>query len=246
MPLDPIPQGSTHTPVDIAWTRATDGAPQDLTGATLTGLIIGQNGTTRLITGTLVALAPTTSGIVRWFLSAPDVATIGIYLIRITATYADGLSDATYSDAWQVVGYQTATYDLSTNIGRVRALIPDRPINRAVFTPADDPLFSDDEITMFVAFEVGLKRAVALALETIATDEALVQKVMTVQSQTQSIETNGAATAKAILQRAAALRQQAQDEEDREEGGAFDIAEMPGTAFAERDRLYKQGQRGQY
>lgn len=125
------------------------------------------------------------------------------------------------------------TYVLINDIGKLRLIIPDRVEASAIF--------QDEELTMFLTLESGLKRAAALALETIAADEALVQKVMTTQT---GVQTNGAATAKALLERAARLRTQADEADEADEGGLFDIAEMPVDAFAERERLYKQWQRG--
>lgn len=102
---------------------------------------------------------------------------------------------------------------------RLRLLIPDR---------AGPAIFDDDELATFLALETGLKRAAALALEVIASDEALTQKVIRVQN----LSTDGAATARVLLGRAEKLRTQAAQDEEREDGGAFDIAEMPGTVFA--------------
>ena len=74
------------------------------------------------------------------------------------------------------------TYDPSTSRGRVRLMIPDRR--------PDEAIFSDVEIDTFLNIEGdSIKRAAALALETIAADEALVQKVMT----RLDLSTNGAA-----------------------------------------------------
>lgn len=118
----------------------------------------------------------------------------------------------------------------SSDTARLRLLIPDR---------VDPPVFDDDELATFLALETGLKRAAALALEVIASDEALTQKVIRVQN----LSTDGAATARVLLGRAEKLRDQATQDEEREDGGAFDIAEMPGTVFAERERIFKEWQR---
>ena len=126
------------------------------------------------------------------------------------------------------------TYTLSTQAGQLRLIIPDRNL--------DDPIFQDEELATFLVLETGLKRAAALALETIASDEALTQKVIRVQA----LSTDGAAVARVLLARAEKLRTQAEQDEAREDGGAFDIAEMPGTVFAERERIIKEWQRGDY
>ena len=122
------------------------------------------------------------------------------------------------------------TYDPATDRGRVRLMIPDRR--------ADEVIFQDREIDTFLAIEGdSIKRAAALALETIAADEALVQKVMT----RLDLSTNGAATAKALMERAQKLRDQAEDEEVV---GAFDWAEMVVDGHTETERLYKEMLRG--
>lgn len=128
--------------------------------------------------------------------------------------------------------YTPITTSVTTEVGQVRLLIMDRDTTA--------PIFADDDITAFLTLEVGVKRAAALALETIASDEALVQKVQT----TQGLSTNGAATATALMARAQKLRDQALADDERAEGGAFDIAEMPESVFSQRERIRKEWQRG--
>lgn len=100
------------------------------------------------------------------------------------------------------------TYSLATDLGKVRLILCDRDPGA--------PYFNDDEIETFLFLEnASLKLAAALALETIATDEALVQKVI----RTQKLETNGAATAKVLLDRAARLREQANIGDDGPSSG---------------------------
>jgi hypothetical protein len=119
----------------------------------------------------------------------------------------------------------TWSYDPLTDIGRVRRTIPDRV--------QVDGVFSDEEIASFIADEGDWRRATALALETIATDEALVQKVQTVQG----FQTDGARLATALFTRATALRDQA-SLADAESGAAFDIAEQVTGPFSMRERVY--------
>jgi Arc/MetJ family transcription regulator len=106
------------------------------------------------------------------------------------------------------------TYDLTTDVGRTRLLIPDRI--------PDEAIFSDEELSTFLALEGGPKRAAALALETIAADEALVQKVI----RTLDISTDGSKTAAALMARAESLREQAATEEGQSTG-AFDWVATP-------------------
>lgn len=94
-------------------------------------------------------------------------------------------------------------YDPTSTIGQVRLLIND---------VADAPTFTDTEITAFLGLVVGgsVLRAAALALDTIATNEALVSKVI----RTQDLATDGAKLSAELRARAAALRTQADDLDD--------------------------------
>lgn len=116
------------------------------------------------------------------------------------------------------------TYDPTTDVGKIRLMIPDRVENVAVF--------QDDYITAFRAIEGDNRRAAALALETIASDTAATLRVTKVLG----LSFDGAKTSDALLKRAAMLREQA-DADDAEAGGLFDWAEWGVTDFAVRDRL---------
>lgn len=128
----------------------------------------------------------------------------------------------------------TFTYDPTIPNGLVRLLIPDRIQALAIFT--------DEEITAFLGAEFQVvKRATALALETIAADRALVLQVIT----TNGLSTNGAALATAIIARAKLLREQALVEEAYAEGGSFDYAEQVTGNFAYRERMWNEIMRGE-
>ena len=86
--------------------------------------------------------------------------------------------------------------------------------------------------------EGDVRRATALALETISSDEATVLRVIRIADLT----TNGPALAAELRARAAALRQQALDAEPGE-GGGFDIAEGVFNAFGLRQKVYNDGMR---
>ena len=108
------------------------------------------------------------------------------------------------------------TYDLSTNTGKVRLLIPDNS--------EDDYIFTDEEIESFIAMtteddEVILYNATALALESIATNEALVQKVIKILD----LSTDGTKVAKELRERAEKLRELANNDVD------IDIVDMRDT-----------------
>lgn len=125
------------------------------------------------------------------------------------------------------------TYVLSTDAGRVRLLIPDNN--------ASSYVFDDDEIDAFLSLEnSNTRRATALALETIASNEAYVLKVIELLD----LKTDGAKTSDALLKRAALLRKQADDADAAEDGGSWDIAEWAVSEFAGRELLYNQWLRG--
>lgn len=124
----------------------------------------------------------------------------------------------------------TFTYVLSTDIGKCRMLIPDRVSASAIFT--------DEEITEFLSLETDVRCAAAMALETIASDQVLTLKVMTLLD----VSTSGDRVSAALLARAKLLREQAEQALGIASGG-FDIAEMVTTDFAARERLYNESLR---
>lgn len=124
------------------------------------------------------------------------------------------------------------TYDVTTDRGKTRLL--------AVDTKSTDYIFDDDEIDTFLALQSNsVYRAAALALDTIASNEALVLKRVT----SLDLSTDGPATAKALRESADQLRQQAKEAEAREDDGAFDFAEMVVDPFTRRERWWKQRNR---
>lgn len=124
------------------------------------------------------------------------------------------------------------SYVLTTTTGKIRAMIPD--------SNADSYVFEDAEIEVFYAVEGdSLKRAVALALETIASNEAMVLKVIRLLD----ISTDGAKVSDALLKRAALLRSQALDAEAATDAG-FDVAEMVIDDFAYRQHAWNETLRG--
>lgn len=125
------------------------------------------------------------------------------------------------------------TFDMATDVGKVRLLVPDRE--------ADDPFFQDDEVEALLSLEgANVRRAVALALETIASDTAMTLKAIRLLDLT----TDGPKTSDALLKRAALLRVQADLADAAEEGASFDIAEMVPNAFAWRERIRNEALRG--
>jgi len=102
---------------------------------------------------------------------------------------------------------------------------------------AADYLFEDTEIDAFLSIEgANVKRAAACGIETIASDTAMVLKVIRLLDLT----TDGARTSDALLARAKTLREQA-DAEDIT--GAFDWAEQAVNDFVYREILENEALR---
>lgn len=122
------------------------------------------------------------------------------------------------------------SYVLSTAIGKVRLLIPD---NRP-----DSYVFEDDELVAFLSLEGdSVRRAAAMALETIAADETLVLKAVRLLD----IQTDGPKVADSLLKRAKLLREQAEIDDAVAGNGAFDIAEQVYDSFGARQRWINIG-----
>lgn len=95
------------------------------------------------------------------------------------------------------------TTDPATPVGMVRLLTTD--------LDPDAALLTDEQITALLQLEGGdVRRAAAAALETIATNEALIAKKIT----SGDVSTDGPAVAQELRQRAQALREQAAADED--------------------------------
>jgi len=124
------------------------------------------------------------------------------------------------------------TYDVTTDRGKVRLLCTD--------TDAANVIFQDNEIDAFLTLmSSNILRSAALALETIAGQEVLLMKRITLLELT----TDGPAEARALLALATKLKEQADAEEAAEDGGAFDYAEMVVDSFTYRERLEKEALR---
>jgi hypothetical protein len=115
-----------------------------------------------------------------------------------------------------------ATYDITTDIGKVRALCGD--------TNTSDPLLYDEEIEVFIDLEDTIKEAAALSLETIASRQVLLLKVV----KTLDLQVDGAKVAQMLLGRAKGLRDQA-DVEASDAG--FEVADQILTEFAWRENV---------
>lgn len=128
------------------------------------------------------------------------------------------------------------TYDFTNKpvVARIRLRINDH------FSP--NIIFLDEEIEdVYNNLErESIKRTSAYLLETIASNEAYVQKVITMLS----LSTNGAAVAESLRKDAAQLRLQADEEEAFSSDGVFDIAEQVLDDFTYRELLYKKALAG--
>lgn len=129
----------------------------------------------------------------------------------------------------------SATYnpDSPDSRGQVRLLASD--------TDVADPFFQDGEIDVFLALEgANVRRAAALALETIAAQQTLLLKKLTLLNQ---VSTDGPAVAKALRERAAELRRAATEAEARD-GAVFDVAEMALDESSYAEIVYSAALRG--
>lgn len=117
------------------------------------------------------------------------------------------------------------TYDLDTDAGKVRLLISD--IGGTGGSGAEF-IFDDDEIDTFLSMESGIVyRASAVALRTIAANEAFVSK----RIQFLELKTDGPAVAKALRELAAEFDKQA----DEGASEIFDLIAIGDTDFSRRD-----------
>jgi hypothetical protein len=182
------------------------------TGATVTGTFVRPDATTVAGTVADVGLAADGGELYR---VTYDVDQAGTWAYRLSATgTADSAEQGTFYVRPNIVGGPVNTYDPTTDPGMVRLLISDTDVN-----DAERCIFTDAEIAQFLVIEAAdVKRAAAQALETIASNEALVSKVIT----SQDISTNGAAVAAELRARAQVLRDQAEEVD----GFGFDIAEF--------------------
>lgn len=120
------------------------------------------------------------------------------------------------------------TYDVSTGAGKVRLMATD--------TDTSNQLFTDAEIDAFLTLESSnLKKAAALALETIASQEALILKVL----KTADVTTDGAKLSAELRARAKGLRESA-DSDDY----TFDWAEQTLSTANAADIVYNDALRG--
>lgn len=196
----------------VEWTLSDlDGAP--VVGATVTGTVSRPSG---------VAASMTVSDDSNVYTAFYDVQEAGLHGYRLVAsgTGADA-HEGEFVAQRSVVGAEPITVDPTTDIGKIRMLSTD--------LSETDPLFTDKQITAFLAMEGGVKRAAALAIETIATSEALVSKKIRTGD---GLSTDGPAVARELRERAKQLRGQADDEADGVDDYGLDIVDFdPHAAY---------------
>ncbi|MFF3443643.1 hypothetical protein [Streptosporangium sp. NPDC002721] len=103
--------------------------------------------------------------------------------------------------------------DYTTDVGQVRLLIPD--------TDPTAQLLNDPQIEAFLRLEGSVKRAAAQALDVIASSEALVSKVISMNG----LSIDGTKVAGELRARAGELRRQVDDGDDDDSAG-FDIVDF--------------------
>lgn len=116
------------------------------------------------------------------------------------------------------------TIDYTTVAGQVRLLVPD--------TDESDLLFSDSQVAGFLALAgSNVYRAAALAVETMARNEAMLLKVVSIRGQA-GVSTDGAKLAAELRLHATSLRAEADAT-----GGDFEIAEVVQLPYQAADLL---------
>lgn len=125
----------------------------------------------------------------------------------------------------------TWTYDPSTDLGKMRLLIAD--------TDSARQIMQDEDLQAFISIAGHYWPGAAMALDAIATNEVLTQKVLTIMG----TSTDGAKVAKELRARALQLREDYKSFTPANELG-FATAEMPDGAFSREEMLLKQYMRG--
>lgn len=175
------------------WTLV-DTAGEPITGATVTGEVRLPGGGT----------APmTVNAVDNVYTATYEATTAGMhgYALHASGTGVDAY-EGSFVVRRPMLGLPPITVDPTTSIGQIRLLATD--------LDEVEPLFEDAQITAFLALEGGnVKRAAALALETIGVSEVLISKKIRTSD---GLTTDGPAVAKELRERAKTLRQQADDE----------------------------------
>lgn len=194
------------------WVLVQPGTSTFIAGATVTGTVTLPDGTTS---------AMAVSALADRYRATYDPTMAGLHAFRLVATgTADSAEEGTFVVRRSLVGALPITTDPTTAIGQVRLLISD--------TTEADPVFSDAEVTAFLALEASnVRRAAAQALDTIASNEVMVSKVI----RTQDLQTDGSKVAAELRARATSLREQAAGYDDTGASFAFDVVDFDPTGW---------------
>lgn len=184
-------------------------------GATVTGIVTRPDGTTAGMSVTAIG------GGTGQYRASYDPLAAGLHAWALAATgAADSAEQGTVTVLRSLTGAAPITVDPATDLGMIRLLIPDMSELH--------PLFTDAQLTALLTLEGSRRRAAAQALETAATSEVMVSKVIRTRD---GLQTNGAQVSAEMRARAAVLRKQADDAGDA--GGIdtyFDIVDVvPGS-----------------
>ena len=103
MALAAAVKGARRPSQSIVWQRENGGGAEDLTAATLTGIIRDRaTNTARAIAGVL-AVTDGPAGAFRWDYAAADVAEAGAFDVQFTAAFASGATPArSFVTRWDV------------------------------------------------------------------------------------------------------------------------------------------------
>jgi hypothetical protein len=105
-------------------------------------------------------------------------------------------------------------------------------------TDSERPIMSDEELEAFIEMAGHYMPAAAMALDSIAANEVLSQKVVNIMG----MSTDGASVAKALMIRAEKIRSDYARYADT--GTGFATAEMPDGAFSWEEKILKEYLRG--
>lgn len=102
MALPDAVQNTLKPGLELTWTR-TDGTAEDLTGATLSGVIRNMiTGVSRAIAGTL-SVSDASNGVFTWTFAAADVADAGLHQVQFSASFESGATPAkSYVTSWHI------------------------------------------------------------------------------------------------------------------------------------------------
>ena len=127
-------------------------------------------------------------------------------------------------------------YTIDNDLGLITFVVPPTP---DIVVNYRHTLISDADIETFLALDGSDYRAAATCLETIATNQVLVLKVMKLLD----VQVDGAKVGAELRARAQQLRASAAEADDATADG-WDVIEMVTDDFSARERIEKQALRG--